>query len=372
MAEEKPSERNDDVLKKPYSEIEDSNEKERYIKAAKKAIGSGENPFVGRQSQEDWEALQKEDTFKSKGLLSKGKERNISALNKILGTEKVSSVFFANRNSKIIDQMESYLKIVREMLQFERMQETIDQRSKSRSKPPNYIPRSSQQEGVSEEPPPLPPRPAKKQVFSKKGKILREQAEQRLMARMKKEKEIANEAVSKSKMMFSDRAKVIQNKKTKIDLPEILEPYREEIEKGVKTGNFKVKEDFTAEGKEDIKALGAFLVKMGDKIKSVDFSGSTFEDIGDLRVLLHQKSLKEIDFSDVTIESSSRYNPRSIITSVISKSDNLEDLTLSDAWKTYRQSLRDIPANYTDEAAYDLLLARDDSGNLTHSVWSKP
>ena len=50
----------------------------------------------------------------------------------------------------------------------------------------------------------------------------------------------------------------------------------------------------------------------------------------------------------------------------------LGDVTMSDAMKTYRQNLRDIPANHTDEAAYDLLLARDASGNLTHSVWSKP
>ena len=50
----------------------------------------------------------------------------------------------------------------------------------------------------------------------------------------------------------------------------------------------------------------------------------------------------------------------------------LGDVTMSDAMKTYRQSLRDIPANHTDEAAYDLLLARDSDGNLTHSVWSKP
>ena len=50
----------------------------------------------------------------------------------------------------------------------------------------------------------------------------------------------------------------------------------------------------------------------------------------------------------------------------------LGDVTMSDAMKTYRQNMRDIPANHTDEAAYDLLLARDASGNLTHSVWSKP
>ena len=50
----------------------------------------------------------------------------------------------------------------------------------------------------------------------------------------------------------------------------------------------------------------------------------------------------------------------------------LGDVTMSDEMKTWRQSLRDIPANHTDEAAYDLLLARDASGNLTNSVWSKP
>ena len=50
----------------------------------------------------------------------------------------------------------------------------------------------------------------------------------------------------------------------------------------------------------------------------------------------------------------------------------LQDVTMSNEMKAWRQSLRDIPANYTDEAAYDLLLARDENGNLTHSVWSKP
>ena len=50
----------------------------------------------------------------------------------------------------------------------------------------------------------------------------------------------------------------------------------------------------------------------------------------------------------------------------------LGDVTMSDEMKTWRQSLRDIPANHTTEEAYDLLLARDENGNLTHSVWSKP
>jgi hypothetical protein len=40
--------------------------------------------------------------------------------------------------------------------------------------------------------------------------------------------------------------------------------------------------------------------------------------------------------------------------------------------KTWRQNLRNIPQDYTTEEEYDLLLARDENGNLTHSVWSKP
>ena len=50
----------------------------------------------------------------------------------------------------------------------------------------------------------------------------------------------------------------------------------------------------------------------------------------------------------------------------------LQDVTMSNEMKAWRQSLRNIPANHTTEEAYDLLLARDENGNLTHSVWSKP
>jgi len=48
------------------------------------------------------------------------------------------------------------------------------------------------------------------------------------------------------------------------------------------------------------------------------------------------------------------------------------DVTMPDNVKTWRQTLRDLPANHTDEAAYDALLTRDSDGNLTNSVWSKP
>ena len=44
---------------------------------------------------------------------------------------------------------------------------------------------------------------------------------------------------------------------------------------------------------------------------------------------------------------------------------------LSTSFKNWRQGLRDIPTTYTTESEYDELLARDDDGNLTHSVWSE-
>ena len=49
----------------------------------------------------------------------------------------------------------------------------------------------------------------------------------------------------------------------------------------------------------------------------------------------------------------------------------LSDNTMSDEMKAFRKSMRDIPQDYSADK-YDELLARDDNGNLTHSVWSKP
>ena len=49
------------------------------------------------------------------------------------------------------------------------------------------------------------------------------------------------------------------------------------------------------------------------------------------------------------------------------------DVTMPDNIKTWRQSLRDIPQDFSTEEQYDLLLARDEeTGKLTHSIWSKP
>ena len=54
------------------------------------------------------------------------------------------------------------------------------------------------------------------------------------------------------------------------------------------------------------------------------------------------------------------------------------DVTMPDNVKTWRQTLRDLPTNHVNEEAYDLLLTRetdktkDNFGQLTHSIWSKP
>ena len=51
----------------------------------------------------------------------------------------------------------------------------------------------------------------------------------------------------------------------------------------------------------------------------------------------------------------------------------LQDVIMSNEMKTWRQNLRNIPQDYTTEEEYDLLLSRDEkTGELTHSVWSKP
>jgi len=47
------------------------------------------------------------------------------------------------------------------------------------------------------------------------------------------------------------------------------------------------------------------------------------------------------------------------------------DVTMPDYIKTWRQSLRDIPANY-NSSKYDELLAKDDKGIYTHSIWTQP
>ena len=56
-----------------------------------------------------------------------------------------------------------------------------------------------------------------------------------------------------------------------------------------------------------------------------------------------------------------------IETDYLAMSDNI----MSDEMKAFRKSMRDIPQDYSADK-YDELLARDEQGNLTHTVWEKP
>ena len=84
----------------------------------------------------------------------------------------------------------------------------------------------------------------------------------------------------------------------------------------------------------------------------------------------------EIDSLQKPIDFSARKltEIRKIRNRKLSETDYLanSDVTMPDNIKTWRQSLRDLPQNNTTETEYDALLARDDDGNLTNSIWSKP
>ena len=47
------------------------------------------------------------------------------------------------------------------------------------------------------------------------------------------------------------------------------------------------------------------------------------------------------------------------------------DVTMPSYIKTWRQSLRDIPTNFTTESEYDELLEKE-KGKLKHAIWTQP
>ena len=91
---------------------------------------------------------------------------------------------------------------------------------------------------------------------------------------------------------------------------------------------------------------------------------------------LEQAKIDEIKeyYSDAKVNERKLTQIKEIRLQKLMETDYLanSDVTMPDNIKTWRQSLRDIPANHTDENAYDLLLARDSDGKLTHTIWSKP
>ena len=92
-------------------------------------------------------------------------------------------------------------------------------------------------------------------------------------------------------------------------------------------------------------------------------------DMTDDEKALIDSSQKPVDLNELKLN-----DIREIRNRKLSETDYLanSDVTMPDNIKTWRQSLRDLPQNNTTETEYDALLARDDDGNLTNSIWSKP
>ena len=101
-----------------------------------------------------------------------------------------------------------------------------------------------------------------------------------------------------------------------------------------------------------------------------------FDNIVGLRDMTdEEKTIRDAELKDWNDNKSNRQisEIREIRNQKLSETDYLAmtDNTMSEEMKTYRQSMRDIPQDYSADK-YDELLARDEQGNLTHTVWSKP
>ena len=94
-----------------------------------------------------------------------------------------------------------------------------------------------------------------------------------------------------------------------------------------------------------------------------------------------EAELKAQEVEDAkTYEADLLKNVRQLRNQKLQETDYLanSDLTMSDDWKTKRQSWRDIPQNFSTVEEYKALLKIDKDKTsptwrqLTHSIWSKP
>ena len=94
----------------------------------------------------------------------------------------------------------------------------------------------------------------------------------------------------------------------------------------------------------------------------------TIRDMTDAERALIDSSQKPVDLNALKLN-----DIREIRNQKLSETDYLamSDNTMSSDWIAKRKSWRDIPQDYSEDK-YDELLAKDELGNLTHTVWSKP
>tara|TARA_Y100001937_G_scaffold62442_1_gene85656 strand:- start:32 stop:382 length:351 start_codon:yes stop_codon:yes gene_type:complete len=110
------------------------------------------------------------------------------------------------------------------------------------------------------------------------------------------------------------------------------------------------------------------------KIEEIPTTKIVNNDVVNLTDDERQTVLKDWNDSEQEKSDNKIVEIRAIRNQKLSETDYLalSDVTMSDAVKTWRQTLRDLPQNNTTETKYDELLARDSDGKLTHSVWTKP
>ena len=94
----------------------------------------------------------------------------------------------------------------------------------------------------------------------------------------------------------------------------------------------------------------------------------TIRDMTDAEKAELDKSQRPVDLNALKLS-----DIREIRNQKLSETDylGLSDNTMSSDWIAKRKSWRDIPQDYSEDK-YDELLAKDEQGNLTHTVWSKP
>lgn len=65
---------------------------------------------------------------------------------------------------------------------------------------------------------------------------------------------------------------------------------------------------------------------------------------------------------------------REIRNQKLSETDYLanSDVTMPDNIKTWRQSLRDLPQDFSTEEQYNTLLEKNSDGSLKHAIWKQP
>ena len=88
---------------------------------------------------------------------------------------------------------------------------------------------------------------------------------------------------------------------------------------------------------------------------------ATAEEIADLESIAVNKS--KVKLAEIRLQRNLKLKDTDYL--------GLSDNTMSEEIKTYRQNLKNIPQDYSEDK-YDELLATDEQGNLTHTVWEKP